>query len=127
MTHNQKENIMKIACTAFVLMLVASYGCATDDLVVGPAQLGDVVEDTVTEGPLDTSSPDVSAPDDSSPAGEEETTTDVTSSEDGNGLGRADVLLIVEGDIMEVGLDSDPTSFFSPAFRYVPSSPFQGR
>ena len=44
---------MKIACTAFVLMLVTSYGCVTDDLVVDPVQLGDVVEDTVLERSLD--------------------------------------------------------------------------
>ena len=117
---------MKIACTAFVLMLVTSYGCVTDDLVVDPVQLGDVVEDTVLERSLDVSSPDISVSDDSS-HDSEETTTDVISAEDSSSLDRTDVLLMLGEDTMEAGLDADPTSFFSPAFRYAPSSPFQGR
>ncbi len=112
---------MKIVCTALVLMLVASYGCTTDSLVEenDTAQTVITVEDVVVEDQSDLLQlQDVAA--------EESEALDVGETSAGDSLVRLNMeeVFTVDEDAAIESLGSDPTSFFTPAFRYAPSEPF---
>lgn len=112
---------MKIVCTAFVLMLAASYGCATDDLPPQDDAASIVAGlDTAVEDVSSVGEPDVVTSNDVTDRNLNE---DAVAVEDVLVLEGEDIFLSEENDA-ESTMDRDPTSFFTPAFQYVPSEPF---
>ena len=114
---------MKIVCTAFVLMLACNYGCMEDELATSGFQEAAVlveditVEDVLAEDTGEPESLDVTV---------DEPTLDAASSGDAGRVFNEDVFVTMEEDVAG-GLESDPTSFHSPSFQYVPYAPFPGR
>ena len=127
---------MKIACTAFVLMLVAAYGCTTDNLVVedDSASAATVVEDVVNEDVVNEDvvnedvanegHSDVLLLSDTEVQEVDAKQVDTVSTTDSLDQLRAEEVFTLDEDVSTAGLESDPTSFFSPAFRYTPSNAF---
>jgi len=112
---------MKIVCTALVLMLVASYGCTADSLVAedNTPQTVVIVEDVVVEEQADVLRL-------SDTEAEEDEVRESNADASADSLFHLDMeeVLTLDEDAAVGGLESDPTSFFTPAFRYVPSEPF---
>jgi hypothetical protein len=112
---------MKIVCTALVLMLVASYGCITDNLAAedDTAQAVVIVEDVVVEEQVDVLSL-------SDTEAEENEVQESNADASADSLFHLDMgeVLTLDEDAAVGGLESDPTSFFTPEFRYVPPEPF---
>ena len=112
---------MKIVCTAFVLMLMLGYGCTADELAADASRAEIVAADADADQSRDEAVDALESHD----VEEVSPVSDVSSPADANMSFDEDVFITLEQDAE--GLESDPTSFHSPSFRYVPHTPFEGR